>query len=226
MSTNVERVEDSAGTPAVRGFLHRPGGKARCALVLTHGAGSNCNSPILVTLAELFAERGVAMLRCDLPYRQRRPHGPPHGSAAEDQAGLQRAVEVVRKMYPGRVFLGGQSYGGRQATMLAATKHDLADGLLILSYPLHPPGKPEQLRVQHLPKLTTPTLFVSGAKDPFGSPEEIRTAIAQISARVSLLTIDGVGHDLGFGRGASGRLKTAELIANAFDEFFFGSKSD
>ena len=108
------------------------------------------------------------------------------------------------------------------ATLLVADKHDLVDGLFILSYPLHPPGKPENLRVNHLHKLTNPALFVSGTKDPFGSPDELRAALAHISARVSLLSIEGVGHDLGFGRRSGDHLKTGQLIAQAFAEFFFG----
>ncbi len=79
-----------------------------------------------------------------------------------------------------RVFLGGHSYGGRQSTMLCAAEPELVDGLLLLSYPLHPPRKPDQLRTQHLPSLRTPSLFVSGTRDPFGSVEEIEQALKLI----------------------------------------------
>jgi predicted alpha/beta-hydrolase family hydrolase len=109
-------------------------------------------------------------------------------------------VQVLRKIVQGSVFLGGQSYGGRQATMLAAAEPTLADGLLLLSYPLHPPGKPAQLRTAHLPNIQTPSLFVSGSKDPFGSPQEIESALKLIPATVNFLLIEGAGHDLGFGR--------------------------
>ena len=87
---------------------------------------------------------------------------------------------------PGRVFLGGHSYGGRQSTMLCADQPGLVDGLLLLSYPLHPPRKPDQLRVQHLPKLQTPALFVHGTRDPFGSPEEMEAALSLIPAKTRL----------------------------------------
>ena len=96
--------------------------------------------------------------------------------------------------------MGGQSYGGRQATMVAAEDARLTDGLLVLSYPLHPPGKPTQLRTSHLPKIQASSLFVSGSKDPFGSPTEIQSALLLVPAPVSFLLIEGAGHDLGFGR--------------------------
>lgn len=165
--------------------------------MLTHGAGGNCNGPLLVALAESFSTAGINVLRCDLPFRQKRPHGPPSpGSAKADQEGLRRAAELLRKKFGGRVFLGGQSYGGRQASMLAASDPSAAQALLLLSYPLHPPGKPQQLRTAHLPKLSVPTLFVSGTKDPFGSIEEMESARALIPARTELLAIEGAGHSL------------------------------
>ena len=121
-------------------------------LVLAHGAGSNSNSSLLIALAEAFAGAGITVLRCDLPFRQNRPYGPPRpGDAERDREGLRNAVAALRKLGCGRMFLGGHSYGGRQATMLCAEEPDLVAGLLLLSYPLHPPRKPAQLRVQHLP---------------------------------------------------------------------------
>src|SRR5436309_15797142 len=102
----------------VRGFLHRPNAAAERGLVLTHGAGGNCRAPLLVAAAEAFSAAGLAVLRYDLAFRQRRPHGPPSPSgAAADRAGLREAVLVLRGIVTGPVFLGGHSYGGRQATM-------------------------------------------------------------------------------------------------------------
>jgi len=204
--------------PPVRGFLHQPAQPA-AGLVLTHGAGGNCNMPVLVALAEAFAEQGVAVLRCDLPFRQLRPHGPPRGSGADDRAGLRQAIAALRQIVPGKTFVGGQSYGGRQATMLVAEEHDLANGLLILSYPLHPPGKPAQLRTQHLPKITAPALFVQGDKDPFASPAEMEAAVKLIPAATSLLIIENAGHDLGFRRAASHQ-ETVKKIVSAFRQRF------
>lgn len=200
MPATVEHFIDSDEALPVRGFLHRPAEPSGDGLVLTHGAGGNCDAPLLVALAGVFANAGMSVLRCDLPFRQARPHGPPRGSGSEDREGLRKAVSAIRKFAPDRVFMGGQSYGGRQATMLAAEDASVTDGLLVLSYPLHPPGKPAQLRTQHLPKIQVPSLFVSGSKDPFGSPAEIQSALRLIPARVSFLLIEGAGHDLGFGR--------------------------
>ncbi len=166
-------------------------------IVLTHGAGANCNSPLLVALARAFCDAGITVLRCDLPFRQQRPQGPPmRGSAERDRDGLRAAVEAIRKQMRGRVFLGGHSYGGRQATMLAADEPELAAGLLLLSYPLHPPKKPQELRTAHFPKLQTPALFVHGSRDGFGTIEELTEALRLIPARTQLLPISGAGHEL------------------------------
>jgi predicted alpha/beta-hydrolase family hydrolase len=185
----------------VRGFLHRPQGAAGRGLVLTHGAGGNCRAPLLIAAAEAFSAAGLAVLRCDLPFRQRRPSGPPSPSgAAADRAGLKGAVVALRGIVAGPVSLGGQSYGGRQATMLAADEPELAAALLLFSYPLHPPGKPERLRIEHFPRLRVPALFVQGTADSFGSIAEMSAAIAVIPAATQLMPIDGAGHDLRRGR--------------------------
>jgi predicted alpha/beta-hydrolase family hydrolase len=185
----------------VRGFLHRPDSPTGDGLVLTHGAGGNCQGALLVAAADAFCAAGLSVLRCDLPFRQRRPKGPPSPSgAAADRAGLRAAVEALRQLVSKRVFLGGQSYGGRQASMLAADAPELVAGLLLLSYPLHPPGKPERLRTEHFPRLRMPSLFVQGTADPFGTPVELCAAIALISAPTTLIGIEGAGHDLKRGR--------------------------
>jgi hypothetical protein len=104
---------------------------------------------------------------------------------------------VIRKSIGGKIFLGGHSYGGRQATMLCAAAPELVSGLLLLlSYPLHPPRKPGQYRTQHLPNLRTPSLFVHGTRDPFGTIDEMKNALQLIPARHELLEVEGAGHDL------------------------------
>ncbi|HTG58778.1 MAG TPA: alpha/beta fold hydrolase [Terriglobia bacterium] len=190
----------------MRGFLHRPETSSGEALVLTHGAGSNCQAPMLQAVAVALAEAGFTVLRCDLPYRQERPYGPPSpGGSARDREGLRRAVQALKELNPPgslkRMFLGGHSYGGRQASMLAAADPGLILGLLLLSYPLHPPRKPDQLRTAHFPQLRTRALFVHGSRDLFGTLEEMRSALALIPATTSLVPIENAGHDLGFGRG-------------------------
>ena len=148
-------------------------------------------------MAEAFCEAGLTVLRFDLPFRQARPFGPPmRGSAEKDQAGLRAAVEALRRETTGRIFLGGHSYGGRQASMLAAQDPDIAAALLLLSYPLHPPDKPENMRTNHFPSLQTPALFVSGERDGFGTCEELQTALKLIPARTELMIVTNVGHEL------------------------------
>ncbi len=181
----------------IRGILHMPGTHNGNGLVLTHGAGSNCNAPLIVEMARLFAGTGWLVLRCDLPFRQQRRTGPPIPAfAGRDREGLRHAADAIRPMLRGRLFLGGHSYGGRQSTMLAAEDPDVAAGLLLLSYPLHPPRKPQELRTAHFPQLRTPALFVHGERDPFGRPAEMEEALRLIPARTSLLLVDGAGHDL------------------------------
>jgi uncharacterized protein len=207
---------DDSLNPAVRGFLHSPANANGDAMVLTHGAGSDCNAPLLIPLAEAFVEHGYTVLRCDLPFRQERRAGPPFpGNAERDRAGLRNAVAVLRKRVSGRVFLGGHSYGGRQSTILCAAEPDLVAGLLLLSYPLHPPRKPEQLRIQHLPDLRTPSLFVHGTRDPFASVEEITKALQSIPAKTALMEVEGAGHDLGF----KGKSRARELPAQVLGAF-------
>jgi predicted alpha/beta-hydrolase family hydrolase len=185
----------------VRGFLHRAAGDPETGVVLTHGAGGNCAMPLLVTVAMAFCAAGYDVLRCDLPFRQRRPKGPPSPSgAAADREGLRLAVAALRAGGPRRIILGGQSYGGRQATMLAADNPGLTEGLLLFSYPLHPPGRPERRRTEHFPRLATPCVFVSGTVDPFGSPAELREAVSLIPALTEMIAVDGAGHDLRRGR--------------------------
>jgi uncharacterized protein len=206
--------------PPVRGFLHRPEKPSGDGLVLTHGAGSNCQAPLLVALAEAFAGAGFMVFRCDLPYRQIRPYGPPGpGDAARDREGLKHAVAALRKLVDGRMFLGGHSYGGRQATMLCAEQPGLVDGLLLLSYPLHPPRKPAQLRIQHLPNLQTQALFVQGTRDPFGSIEEMEAALKLIPGQTRFLPVEGEGHDLGF-KGKSMKQDLPPTILAAFQKQF------
>jgi uncharacterized protein len=185
---------------AVRGFLHMREG-ADHGLVLTHGAGGNCDAPLLVAVADAFQAAGLCVLRCDLPFRQERPSGPPlPAKAAGDRAGLRAAVGVLRARLPGHIYLGGHSYGGRQASMLAADEPGLARALLLLSYPLHPPNKPTQLRTDHFPALNTPAVFVHGSADPFGTIAEMEAAIAMIPGSKRLIVVDKAGHDLKRGR--------------------------
>ena len=207
--SSIEPFDDDSAGPAVHGFLHRPAGPPGRGLVLTHGAGSDCDAPVLVAIAGVFARAGFTVLRCDLPFRQARSSGPPSpASAARDREGLHRAVTALRPFVPGAVALGGHSYGGRQASMLVADDPALVDALLLLSYPLHPPRRPNQRRVQHFASLRTPVLFVHGSRDPFGSVAELDEARRSIPGRTALIAVKGAGHDLTRG----GQLPLATVV--------------
>jgi predicted alpha/beta-hydrolase family hydrolase len=199
----------------VRGWLYEPSRPAGRSLALTHGAGANCESPLLRAVAEAFAAAGFYVLRYDLPYRQGRPHGPPHpASAARDREGIRRAAEALREITPGCVVLGGHSYGGRQSSMVAAEDPEIAAALLLLSYPLHPPRKPEQLRAAHFPQWRVPAVFVHGTRDPFGSIEELSSATAVIPAPHRIVAIEKAGHELNAGAGPIAAREILALLAS------------
>jgi uncharacterized protein len=185
----------------VEGFLHGPDAPNGVGVVLTHGAGSDCRSPLVVAVANQLCATGYTVLRTDLHFRRSGQKGPPMpAKAAADRLGLEQAVESLRRTTRFAVMLAGHSYGGRQSSMLAAEKPELAAGLLLLSYPLHPPGKPQQLRTSHFPQIQTPCVFVQGDRDEFGTLDEIRSHMASIPAVVELVTVPKAGHDLNRGR--------------------------
>ena len=128
---------------AIAGVAHEPAGPPAGVVVLTHGAGGSRDSPLLIRICDEWARRGWLAVRYNLPYRRRRPKGPPSGSAATDQAGVVEAIELARTLTDGPVIAGGHSYGGRMTSMVSA-EHAArtSDALTLFSYPLHPPGKP------------------------------------------------------------------------------------
>jgi predicted alpha/beta-hydrolase family hydrolase len=213
--------DDSPNEPPVRGFVHGPLDSDKDCLVLTHGAGSNCNSPLLVALSDAFCASGWTVLRCDLAFRQLQPHGPPRNSAERDQQGLRAAVASMRRRTSGRVFLGGHSYGGRQASMLAADEPGLVDRLLLLSYPLHPPQRPDTLRTGHWARLQVPALFVHGARDGFGSIDEMTAALQLIPAPTQLLPVTAAGHEL---LTKQNRDQLPNIVVEAFRSFAIASQ--
>ena len=165
----------------------RPG-----ALLLAHGAGGDNDHPLFVALQEAVAPLPVDRMR--FPYRQagkRAPDRAPVAVAAVRDAATALVAEA--RCRPNRLVLGGRSFGGRMCS-LAVAEGLPAAGLVLLSYPLHPPGKPDRLRTEHFGALTVPCLFVSGRKDPFGAPDELEAATAAIPGPVTHLWVDG-GHD-------------------------------
>ena len=198
----------------IAGIAHAPAGVPAGVVLLTHGAGGSRESPLLVRTCEEWARRGWLAVRYNLPFRRRRPTGPPSGSATGDQAGVAEAIALAHTLVDGPVIAGGHSYGGRLTSMAVAEDPGIVAALTLFSYPLHPPGKPERLRTGHLGAITAPTVFTHGASDPFGSIAELRTAAALIPARAQVIEIAGVGHDLGFSATVT---KVPDVPATAVD---------
>jgi uncharacterized protein len=196
----------------VQGLLHRPTNPIGDGVVLTHGAGGDCRSPLLVAVANCLADSGISVLRYDLPFRRTRPHGPPFpAGASRDREGLREAAHAMRSLVPGHLILGGHSYGGRQASMLMADDPTVADALLLLSYPLHPPKKLHDVRTGHFHALRRPAMFVHGTSDPFGTIEEIQNALILIPGPTVLVPIEKAGHDL-----LKGRFEIVRLVIEPF----------
>ena len=153
------------------------------ALLITPGASADRDNRTLVALDD-----GL-----DVPVERitirSRAVGKVHAQLREDMAAFADRIGVETSS----LLIGGRSFGGRMCSLLAAEGESVA-GLVLLSYPLHPPGKPDKLRVEHFPQITVPTLFVSGTKDPFGSPEEIQEHAAAIAGPVEFVWIDGQAH--------------------------------
>lgn len=181
----------------IAGIAHEPETEPAGTVVLTHGAGGNRDSPMLARICDEWARRGYLAVRYNLPYRRRRPKGPPSNSAASDQAGIAEAIAWARAQGHGPVIAGGHSYGGRMTSMVAAAHSAAPDVLTLFSYPLHPPGKPERARTEHLPAITVPTVFTHGTADPFGTIDEIRAAAALVSGPTQIVEVSGARHDLG-----------------------------
>jgi predicted alpha/beta-hydrolase family hydrolase len=194
----------------IAGVAHEPVGEPKGIVVLTHGAGGNRESELLQRVCDEWAGRGWLAIRYNLPYRRRRPTGPPSGSAAADRAGIEEAIALCRNLADGPLIAGGHSYGGRQTSMVIAETSPAQVGVLALfSYPVHPPGKPERRRTEHLPDIAVPTVFTHGTSDPFGTLDEVREAAAMITAPTEVVEITGARHDL--------RSKTIDVPALAVD---------
>lgn len=164
------------------------------ALLLFPGAGSAASHPSLRAI-----EAAVAPLpttRADFPYRRegrRAPDRPPKLLACV----IDEAEQLAQRagVAPKAIVLGGRSMGGRICSMAVADGLPAA-GLVLISYPLHPPGKPDRLRIEHLPQLALPCLFVSGTRDAFGTPDELEAHTAAIPGPVEHVWLEGKGHDL------------------------------
>jgi uncharacterized protein len=164
------------------------------ALLLFPGAGSSSTHPSLVAIEQALAPMPV--VRADFPYRREGRRAPDRApklmaSVRDEAAALVERASIA----PDRLLLGGRSMGGRMCSMTVAEGLP-ARGLVLIAYPLHPPGRPDKLRIEHLPDLHVPCLFVSGTRDPFGTPDELEGHTAVIPGPVTHVWVDGARHEL------------------------------
>ena len=161
--------------------------------MLAPGAGSDSNHPTSVAIEAAVAPLPVA--RMDFPYRKAGRRAPDRAPVLIDAVRTEAAALVAAaRIRADRLVLGGRSMGGRMCSMAVAEGLPAA-GLVLLSYPLHAPGKPEQPRVEHLPAIAVPVLVVSGTNDPFGTPEELVSHLDAIEAPVTYVWVEGAGHE-------------------------------
>lgn len=184
-------------------------------LILAHGAGAGQSHPFMVGCARALAAHGVDVITFDFGYMQQRRRVPDPATVLE--ARYRAVIDRVRAELAGAaraLFIGGKSMGGRIATQLAASDRDLAlAGLVLLGYPLHPPGRPDKPRDAHLPALGRPSLFVQGSRDTFGTAEELRPVLARLTPTPMLYAVEGGDHSFRIGRSRSAAAQQAEVDA-------------
>ena len=161
-------------------------------LIVGHGAGSGMDHPFIVGFCEALAAEGIAAVRFNFPYMEAGRRTP--DQAVNAIAAFRAVFDVAAERGGGRQVLGGgKSYGGRIASMAAADGMPAA-ALVFLGYPLHPPGKPERIRDEHLYGLSIPMLFLHGTKDPFADPALLADVVHRLGDRATLVDVDGAGH--------------------------------
>ncbi len=186
-------VEIALGQQVTASLYPAPKGKqAGITLILGHGAGAGQGSSFMVSFATALAGRGIDTVTFDFLYMAQGRRLPDPKDKLE--ACYRAVIETVRRRNPGPLAIGGKSMGGRIASQVAAGDAPGVAGLVLLGYPLHPPGKPEQLRDKHLASIEAPMLFVQGARDTFGTPDELRPILAKLRASAELFEVAGGDH--------------------------------
>jgi predicted alpha/beta-hydrolase family hydrolase len=191
-------------------------GTPRALFVFAHGAGAGQHHPFMAGVSKALAARGIDVVTFDFPYKRLQKPAPDRPPVLEQA--FREAVAAARRWSKAtRLFIGGKSMGGRIATHLASQGLESLSGVVCFGYPLHPPGKPDQLRVAHLPSITVPVLVVQGERDTFGTPGELRPHLEEMKAEVTLKVIARGDHSLAV-RGKSPSDTYAELadLAAAF----------
>ncbi len=166
-----------------------PGGPV---FVCAHGAGGSMSDSSVLGMSQALTARGIGVVRFNFLYRAR-GKGPPDPMPRLLDCFTMVVDSVVARLKPATLILGGRSMGGRAASMLVADGAPCA-GLLLLAYPLHPPGKPDKMRTEHLPMITVPVLCLSGTRDPFCGPEELAPVLARLGSRWQMHWLEGADH--------------------------------
>jgi predicted alpha/beta-hydrolase family hydrolase len=163
-------------------------------LILGHGAGAGQTSAFMVSFATALAARGIEAVTFNFAYMEQGRRLP--DSKDKLEACYRAVIETVarRKGGHGRLAIGGKSMGGRIASQVAAAGAPEVAGLVLLGYPLHPPGKKDQLRDKHLPQIKAPMLFVQGSRDTFGTPQELAPILEKLKAPAELHEVAGGDH--------------------------------
>lgn len=191
--------------------------RAAATIVLGHGAGANQLSAFMQLFAKGLAERGLDVVTFNFVYMEQGRSVP--DQKAKLEACYRAVIDAARSHKPlkkNRLAIGGKSMGGRIASQVIAADADNIHGLVCLGYPLHPPGNPNKLRVEHLPSIRVPILFVQGTRDTFGSPDEIRHFAKDIRAKVKIYEIEGGDHS--FKVPKSAQLTQEQVYSNVMDE--------
>ena len=191
MAAGEERFTFDAGKGTVSGAFATPGAGSPV-LVIAHGAGAGMDHPFLVGFAREAVDRGVATLRFNFPYMEsgRRSPDAPAAAVAAWRAAVDQATSRAGNA---KVAVGGKSFGGRMASV-AVAEGMRAAGLVFLGYPLHPPGKPERIRDEHLYGIRVPMLFLQGTGDPFAQPELLAEVVRKLGRRATLHPVEGGDH--------------------------------
>jgi predicted alpha/beta-hydrolase family hydrolase len=201
---------------SVTALVYAPPDPAQATVILAHGAGLPQTSAFMVDFAEGLASRGCHTITFNFLYTEQRRRLPDRAPVLE--ACFRDVIAAVRarpELGARRLVIGGKSMGGRMATHLAAQGLTGPAGVLVLGYPLHPPGKPDQLRVEHLARIRQPMLVIQGERDAFGTPDELRPFLAPLEA-VTIHVVEGGDHSFKVAR--RGPVRQEEVLARVQDE--------
>ncbi|HEX8089694.1 MAG TPA: alpha/beta fold hydrolase [Blastocatellia bacterium] len=195
MPTRIEVSSGDGESVSAFAYAAKANKRAGITMLLAHGAGANQLSGFMVSFAEGLSARGIDTVTFNFLYTEQGRRAPDRNEKLE--ACYRAAIAAIRKnktLGSNPLIIGGKSLGGRIASQVAASGANDVAGLVFLGYPLHPPGKPDKLRREHLSSIRAPMLFVQGSRDPFGTPDELRPIIESLKAPATVYTVEGGDH--------------------------------